>query len=78
MTWFLAGIKSSKKSAMICHAGKEAREVYKTLKHCSGMWMVTTKSLTKLSKPFDNIALLRNIRIFYERYTFWHLQQKAD
>ena len=60
----LGRTKSSKKSDMtkisikLCHASKEAREVYKTLH-----WNADSdnKSLTNLSKPFDNTAPIGKI-----------------
>ena len=75
--WFLAGTEAASKSdktkigIMLSHAGKEAREVYKTLP-----WAATgdDKKFDKVTKVFQDYCKPRK-NVLYERYCFWNLQQ---
>ena len=75
--WFLAGTESAKKSdetktgIMLSHAGKEAREVYKTLP-----WAAEgdDKKFEKVITAFRAYCEPRK-NILYERHCFWNLQQ---
>ena len=80
LTWFLDGTESSSKSNMVkisimlSHAGKEAREVYKTLP-----WNAEgdNQKFDKVIEVFRRYCSPRK-HILYERYTFWTLQQEVD
>ena len=78
--WFLAGTESASKSdeikigIMLSHAGKEAREVYKTLP-----WAAEgdDKKFDKVTKAFRAYCEPRK-NILYERHGFWNLQQLEE
>ena len=78
--WFLAGTEAADKSdetkigIMLSHAGKEAREVYKTLP-----WAATgdDKKFDKVTKAFQDYCEPRK-NVLYERYCFWNLQQLEE
>lgn len=78
LTWFIEGTESSEKSDMVkigimlSYAGKEAREVYKTLQ-----WDTPgdNKKFDKVLEAFRKYCSPRK-HILYERYTFWHIQQE--
>ena len=75
--WFLAGTESASKSdeikigIMLSHAGKEAREVYKTLP-----WAAEgdDKKFAKVITAFRTYCEPRK-NILYERHGYWSLQQ---
>ena len=78
--WFLEGTESSGKSDMVkigimlTHAGKEAREVYKTLH-----WTEEgdDKKFNKVIEAFRRYCSPRK-HILYEWYTFWAIKQEVD
>lgn len=80
LTWFLEGTESSDKSdmakigIMLSHAGKEAREVYKTLQ-----W-TTDGDEKKFNKVIEAFCMYCSLckHILYKRYTFWSLQQEGE
>ena len=80
LSWFLAGTESSNKSNMVkigimlSHAGKEAREVYKTLQ-----WTEEgdNQKFKKVIEAFRRYCSPRK-HILYEQYTFWTLQQQKE
>ena len=78
LIWFLEGTESSEKSDMIkigimlSHAGKEARDVYKTLP-----WDTEgdNKKFDKVLAAFRKYCSPRK-HILYERYMFWNIRQE--
>ena len=77
LQWFLEGTESTEKGdkvkigIMLSYAGKEAREIYKTLSWTTG---ADANKFTKVCEAFQNYCSPRK-NIIYERYTFWSLQQ---
>lgn len=75
--WFLAGTESASKSdeikigIMLSYAGKEAREVYKTLQWAA---VGDDKKFTKVITAFQAYCELQK-NILYERHSFLNLQQ---
>ena len=77
LQWFLEGTESTEKGdkvkigIMLSYAGKEAREIYKTLP-----WTADgdANKFDKVCEAFQNHCSPRK-NIIYERYTFWSLQQ---
>ena len=59
---------------MLTHAGKETREIYKTLQWNSE---ADDKKFDKVIKAFRRYCSPQK-HILYERYTFWTLQQEVD
>ena len=59
---------------MLTHAGKEAREIYKTLQWNSEG---DDKKFDKVIEAFMRYCSPRK-HILYERYMFWTLQQEVD
>ena len=57
---------------MLSHAGKEAREIYKTLPWADPN---DADKFDKVCEAFQNYCSPRK-NIIYERYTFWNLQQE--
>ena len=80
LRWFLAGTESAEKSdltkigIMLSHAGKEAREVYKTLQWDSEG---DQNKFNKVIEAFQKYCSPRK-NILYERYGFWSLHQEDD
>ena len=80
LLWFLEGTESAGKSDMVkigimlSHAGKEAREVYKTM-HWSAEG--DNQKFDKVVEAFRRYCSPRK-HILYERYTFWTIQQEVD
>jgi len=80
LQWFLAGTESTEKDdavkigIMLSHAGREAREVFKTLP-----WTAVgdDKKFDKVLEAFENFCSPQK-NILYERYGFWTLQQDDD
>ena len=80
MKWFLAGTETAEKSdlikigIMLSHAGKEARDVYKTLP-----WRAEgdQDKFDKVIEAFQIYCAPRK-NILYERYGFWNLCQEND
>ena len=78
LQWFLAGTESTEKGdevkigIMLSYAGKEAREIYKTLPWTSEG---DAHKFDKVLEAFQNYCSLRK-NIIYERYTFWSLRQE--
>ena len=78
LTWFLAGTESTDKSdsvkigIMLTHAGKEAREIYKTLP-----WSEPDDKMkfNKVLKAFKDYCQSHK-NILYERHKFWNLKQE--
>ena len=78
LQWFLAGMESSDKSdpvkigIMLSHAGKDAREVYKTL-----TWTKDgdNNKFDKVLEAFERFCLPQK-NILYERHGFWSLYQE--
>ena len=80
--WFLAGTESTEKSdeiiikigIMLSHAGKEAREVYKTLP-----WAAEgdEKKFNKVIAAFKAYCEPRE-KVLYERHGFWNLHQLEE
>ena len=78
LQWFLAGTESSDKSdavkigIMLSHAGKEAREIYKTL-----AWREDgdKDKFDKVLEAFERFCLPQK-NILYERHRFWSLHQE--
>ena len=78
LTWYLAGTEASEKSdlakigIMLSHAGKEARDVYKTFE-----WAAEgdDKKFEKVLEAFQRYCLPRK-NIIYERHGFWTIQQE--
>ena len=78
LIWFLEGTESSEKSdmakigIMLSHAGKEARDVYKTLQ-----WEANgdDKKFNKVLAAFWKYCSPRK-HILFERYTFWNIRQE--
>ena len=78
LQWFLAGTESNDKSnavkigIMLTHAGKEAREIYKTLP-----WESPEDNMKfdKVLEAFKNYCQPRK-NILFERYKFWSLKQQ--
>ena len=78
MIWFIEGTESTEKSnmakigIMLSHAGKEAREVYKTLP-----WATNgdDKKFDKVIEAFRSYCSPRK-HILYERYMFWNIKQE--
>ena len=78
LIWFIEGTESTEKSdmarigIMLSHAGKEAREVYKTLP-----WATNgdDKKFDKVIEAFRNYCSPRK-HILYERYMFWSIKQE--
>jgi len=76
--WFIEGTESSEKSdmakigIMLLHAGKEAREVYKTLP-----WVGDddNKKFNKAIEAFRQYCSPRK-HILYEQYMFWNIKQE--
>jgi len=76
--WFLKGTESSAKSdmakigIMLSHAGKEPRDVYKTLQ-----WEDNgdDKKFDKVISAFCKYCSPRK-HILYKRYTFWNIKQQ--
>ena len=59
---------------MLTHAGKEAREIYKTLQWNSEG---DDKKFDKVIEVFRRYCSPRK-HFLYERYTFWTLQQEVN
>ena len=57
---------------MLSHAGKEAREIYKTLPWANAG---EEEKFDKVCEAFQNYCSPRK-NIIYDRYTFWSLQQE--
>ena len=78
LQWFLAGTESTEKGdevkigIMLSYAGKEAREIYKTLPWTSEG---DANKFDKVLEAFQNYCSPRK-NIIYERYTFWSLRQE--
>ena len=77
LKWYLAGMEASKKSdigIMLSHAGKEARNVYKTLE-----WTAEgdQSKFNKVLEAFQRYCSPHK-NIIYERYRFWTIQQEYD
>ena len=78
LQWFLAGTESNSKSdavkigIMLSHAGKEAREIYKTLPWDSPE---DNMKFDKVLEAFKDYCQPRK-NILYERYKFWSLKQQ--
>ena len=80
LIWFLEGTETSCKSDMVkigimlTHAGKEVREIYKTLQ-----WSEEgdKQKFNKVIKAFRKYCSPQK-RILFERYTFWTLQEEVD
>ena len=78
LQWFLQGTESTDKDGkvkigiMLSHAGKEAREIYKTLPWTDAG---DADKFDKVCKAFQNYCSPRK-NIIYERYVFWNLQQE--
>lgn len=78
LQWFLAGTESSDKSdpvkigIMLSHAGKDAREVYKTL-----TWTEDgdKDKFDKVLEAFERFCSPQK-NILYERHGFWSLYQE--
>ena len=78
LQWFLAGTESGEKSdavkigIMLSHAGKEAREVYKTL-----TWAADgdKDKFDKVLEAFEQFCAPQK-NILYERHGFWSLHQE--
>ena len=78
LTWYLAGTEASEKSdlakigIMLSHAGKEARDVYKTFE-----WAAEgdDKKFEKVLEAFQRYCSPRK-NIIYERHGFWTIQQE--
>ena len=76
--WFLAGTESNDKAdsvkigIMLTHAGKEAREIYKTLPWESAG---DNMKFDKVLKAFKDYCQPRK-NILYERYKLWSLKQE--
>ena len=80
MKWYYAGTETSEKSdlvkigIMLSHAGKEARDVYKTLE-----WAAEgdQNKINKVLEAFQRYCSPRK-NIIYERYGYWTIQQEDD
>ena len=78
LIWFLEGTESSEKSDMVkigimlSHAGKEARDVYKTLPQDTDG---DNKKFDKVLTAFHKYCSPRK-HILYERYMFWNIRQE--
>ena len=80
LKWFLAGMETAEKSdltkigIMLSHAGKEARDVYKTLQ-----WRADgdQDKFDKVIEAFQRYCAPRK-NILYERYGFWSLLQEDE
>ena len=80
LQWFLAGTESTEKDdavkigIMLSHAGREAREVFKTLP-----WATEgdNKKFDKVLEAFETFCSPQK-NILYERYGFWTMQQDSD
>ena len=78
LQWFLAGTESNEKSdavkigIMLSHAGKEARELYKTL-----AWAADgdKDKFDKVVEAFECFCSPQK-NILYERHGFWSLHQQ--
>ena len=80
LKWFLAGTETAEKSdlikigIMLSHAGKDARDVYKTLP-----WRTEgdQDKFDKVIEAFQRYCAPRK-NILYERYGFWNLRQEDE
>ena len=80
LKWYLAGTETDEKpdlakiGIMLSHAGKEARDVYKTFE-----WAAEADK-TKFNKVLEAFQRYCSPRknIIYERYGFWTIQQEED
>ena len=77
LQWFLAGTESTDKpdaakiGIMLSHAGKDAREVFKTLPWAA---VGDDQKFDKVLEAFERCTPQKNI--LYERHGFWSMQQE--
>jgi len=73
LKWFIEGSECGEKSEigiMLTHAGKQAREIYKTLQRAADGDQM---KFNKVQKAFRDYCQLRK-KVLYECHKFWNLQ----